>query len=55
MEVIFIKDHPSGVKEGTKTRVRELIAQMWIAQGYVKKYTKPKTKKKVEPKQDKLL
>ncbi len=35
MKVVFIKDHPSGVKKGTETEVRPAIAEMWQEQGYI--------------------
>lgn len=36
MKVIFIKDHPVGIKKGTETEATPEDAQRWVNQGYVK-------------------
>ena len=51
MKVIFIKDHPIGIKEGRVVDATREAAQRWIEQGYVKEVTeevkeRPKRRKR---------
>ena len=55
MKVVFIKDHPAGIKEGRVVDVSDVHAKRWIEEGYVKEVTeevkeKPKRgrRKKIE-------
>lgn len=38
MKVIFKKEHPAGIKEGSIHNVGKHIADRWIADGYVNIY-----------------
>ena len=51
MKVIFIKDHPVGIKEGRVVDVVDSSAKRWIEQGYAKEVTeevkeRPKRRKR---------
>jgi len=55
MKVIFVKDHPVGIKEGRVVDTNPNTAKRWIKEGYVKQVTeevkeKPKRgrRKKIE-------
>ena len=39
MKVIFIKDHPVGIKEGRVIDTNPDTAKRWIEEGYVKEVT----------------